>query len=169
VGDDHQIADLLLTKPRPPGQNSGGFYTGDDRQKENMHSQTNNHRWMLRPDVVSTVLNDGAVILDLRSKFFFSANPTGWAIAQMFESGATRAEVHAASRQWGANGADSPAIDSIIDQMISEGLVEPANATAAAVTAVAVAAWIPPTLSKHNEPLQRIMVSAFDPGLPLAE
>jgi hypothetical protein len=24
-------------------------------------------------------------------------------------------------------------------------------------------------LTKHREPLQRIMVSAFDPGLPLAE
>jgi hypothetical protein len=53
--------------------------------------------------------------------------------------------------------------------MISEGLVEPANAPASAVAGVAVAAWIPPALTKHREPLQRIMVSAFDPGLPLAE
>jgi hypothetical protein len=134
-----------------------------------MQTQTDNHCWMLRPDVVSTVLNDGAVILDLRSKFFFSANLTGWAIAQMFETGATRAEIHTTSRQWGANGADTQAIDGVIDQMISEGLVEPANAPASAVAGVAVAAWIPPALTKHREPLQRIMVSAFDPGLPLAE
>jgi hypothetical protein len=134
-----------------------------------MQSQTDNCRWLLRPDVVSTVLNDGAVILDLRSKFFFSVNLSGWAIAQMFETGATRAEVLAASRQWGANGGDSKTIDGIIDQMISEGLVEPANAPAAAAAPVAVAAWILPTLTKHREPLQRIMVSAFDPGLPLAE
>jgi hypothetical protein len=134
-----------------------------------MQPQTDNRRWMLRPDVVSTVLSDGAVILDLRSKFFFSANPTGWAIAQMFETGATRAEVHAASQRWGANGADTPAIESVIEQMISEGLVEPASAPTPAVAGVAVAAWVPPALTKHREPLQRIMVSAFDPGLPLAE
>jgi hypothetical protein len=87
----------------------------------------------------------------------------------MFETGATRDEIHTASRQWGANGADTQAIDGVIDQMISEGLVEPANAPASAVAGVAVAAWIPPALTKHREPLQRIMVSAFDPGLPLAE
>src|ERR1700691_3716121 len=30
--------------------------------------------WKLRPDVVATVLNDGAVLLDLQSNFFFSPN-----------------------------------------------------------------------------------------------
>jgi hypothetical protein len=134
-----------------------------------MHLQTDHHRWMLRPDVVSTVLNDGAVILDLRSKFFYSANPTGWAIAQMFETGATRAEVHAAGQRWGAGSADVPDINSVIDQMISEGLVEPVETPTSATASVTVAAWIPPALSKHREPLQRIMVSAFDPGMPLAE
>lgn len=124
---------------------------------------------MLRPDVVSTVLNDGAVILNLRSKFFFSVNPTGWAIAQMFETGATRTEVHGACRKWGAADAGIQEIDTLIDQMIAEGLVEPASTPAAAVNGITVAAWVAPTLSKHREPLQRIMVSAFDPGLPLAE
>ena len=126
-------------------------------------------RWRLRADVVATVLNEGAVILDLRSKFFFSANPTAWAIAQMFEMGATRAEVHAASRHWGAGPADAPMIDGLMDQMMAEGLVEPVAVAATAVAGIAVSAWILPTLSKHQEPLQRIMVSAFDPGMPLAE
>ncbi len=134
-----------------------------------MQSQMDNRCWMLRPDVVSTVLNDGAVILDLRSKFFFSANPTGWAITQMFETGTTRGEVHGACRKWGAPDTGIPEIDALIDQMISEGLVESVNTPPAATNGVKVATWVPPTLSKHREPLQRIMVSAFDPGLPLAE
>jgi hypothetical protein len=29
--------------------------------------------------------------------------------------------------------------------------------------------WRPPTIDKHREPLQRIVISAFDPTLPLAE
>jgi hypothetical protein len=53
--------------------------------------------------------------------------------------------------------------------MIAEGLVESVNTPAAAAGGVTVAAWVSPSLSKHREPLQRIMVSAFDPGLPLAE
>jgi len=133
-----------------------------------MQQQTNHSHWRLRSDVVSTVLNDGAVILDLRSKFFFSANPTAWAIVQMFELGATKDEVLEASRKWGANG-DAPAVNLVIDQMIAEGLVEPVSAPASVVPEIPVTAWMLPTLSKHSEPLQRIMVSAFDPGMPLAE
>ena len=133
-----------------------------------MQSQSDLCHWRLRPDVVSTVLNDGGVILDLRSKFFFSANSTALAIVQMFESGATPAEVLEASRKWGANG-DTPAVNRVIEQIISEGLVEPANALAGAAPDISVTSWVLPVLSKHNEPLQRIMVSAFDPGMPLAE
>ena len=134
-----------------------------------MQSKSDNCRWLLRPDVVSTVLNDGAVILDLRTKFFFSLNASGWAIAQMFESGATRSEVLAASLNWGAASADHPGINAFIDQLIAERLVEPANNSVTAGGEVTLAVWTPPMLSKHREPLQRIMVSAFDPGLPLAE
>jgi hypothetical protein len=133
-----------------------------------MQSQSEHCRWRLRSDVVSTVLNDGAVILDLRSKYFFSANSTALAIIQMFETGATEAEVIGASRKWGANG-DTPSVNRLIEQIISEGLLEPANSPACTAPEVLVAAWVPPVLSKHKEPLQRIMVSAFDPGMPLAE
>ncbi len=134
-----------------------------------MHTKSDPCRWLLRPDVVSTVLSEGAVILDLRTKFFFSLDASGWAIAQMFETGATRSEVLAASLGWGAGTGDHPGINAFIDQMIAEQLVEPTGANAAAPAIAALAAWTPPTLSKHREPLQRIMVSAFDPGLPLAE
>lgn len=133
-----------------------------------MNMQENKCIWRLHPEVVSTVLNDGAVLLDLRSKFFFSANPTAWAIVQLFETGATKDEVIAAAQKWGANG-DTPAVHRVIEQIISEGLVEQVNALPAATPQIPVTSWIAPALSKHSEPLQRIMVSAFDPGMPLAE
>ncbi len=133
-----------------------------------MQSQSDQCRWRLRSDVVSTVLNDGAVILDLRSKYFFSANSTALAIIQMFEAGATQAEVLGASGKWGANG-DTPAVHQLIEQIISEGLLEPASASTCAAPEIPVMSWVVPVLSKHKEPLQRIMVSAFDPGMPLAE
>ena len=126
-------------------------------------------RWILCPDAVATVLTDGAVVLDLRSKYFYSANPTAWAIIQLFEVGATRAEVQAASKSWGAGEADAPAINDIIDQLIAENLLQPAEGPAPVLPPVIVAGWVPPSVLKHREPLQRIMVSAFDPGLPLAE
>jgi hypothetical protein len=133
-----------------------------------MQFQSDHSHWRLRSDVVATVLGEGAVILDLRSKFFFSANSTAWVIIQMFETGATRAEVLAASQKWGANG-DALAINRVIEQLIVEGLAEPVSAPALATPEIPVTTWVLPELSKHNEPLQRIMVSAFDPGMPLAE
>ena len=133
-----------------------------------MQNQSSESCWRLRSDVVSTVLHNGGVILDLRSKFFFSANSTALAIVQMFETGATDAQVLEASRKWGANG-DLPAVQQIIEQIIGEGLVESAAPPAGGLPDVTVTTWVLPVLSKHTEPLQRIMVSAFDPGMPLAE
>ena len=133
-----------------------------------MQNPSSDSCWRLRSDVVSTVLHNGGVILDLRSKFFFSANPTALAIVQMFETGATSAQVLEASRKWGANG-DLPAVEQLIEQIIAEGLVEAATPAGGVMPEVTVGTWLLPVLSKHNEPLQRIMVSAFDPGLPLAE
>jgi len=134
-----------------------------------MASQFDDRCWKLRPDVVATVLNDGAVLLDLQSKFFFSANASAWAIAEIFESGATRSSIHDACRRWGATADDAATIDAIIQQMMSEGLIQPVNQTAMSIPGSGIKSWTLPTLAKHREPLQRIMVSAFDPGLPLAE
>ena len=135
----------------------------------NMHSELESQCWKLRPDVVATVLNDGAVMLDLETKFFFSANSSAWAIAEMFEAGATLREVHEACSRWGAMNGDTLLIDEVIRQMAAEGLIEPVEGVAAPARPGPVRAWAAPTLKKHREPLQRIMVSAFDPGLPLAE
>ncbi len=134
-----------------------------------MNLETDARRWKLRDDVVVTVVNEGAVMLDLESKFFFSANSTAWAIAEMFEAGATRGEVHEICARWGAVNGDQLTIDETIRQMIAEGLIKPTDASRASNQTGAARKWISPSLQKHREPLQRIMVSAFDPGLPLAE
>jgi hypothetical protein len=136
--------------------------------QQNMQNESAQKYWRLRSDVVATVLQDGGVILDLRTKFFFSANSTALAIVQMFETGATSADVLEASVKWGANG-DTPAVKQVIDLIVAEGLVEPASPIAGHVPEVVVPTWVSPVFSKHTEPLQRIMVSAFDPGMPLAE
>jgi len=52
--------------------------------------------------------------------FFFSANSSAWAIAEMFESGATRSEVQTACARWGAVNEDNLLVDEIIKQMIAE-------------------------------------------------
>ena len=124
----------------------------------------------LRPDVVVTTLEREAVLLDLETKYFYSVNAPGWAITQLFESGATRAHVCERCRAWGA---DDPALADVaafIDRLVAENLVRPDGGGAVAAEAVAFeGTWSVPTLEKHQEPLQRVMISAFDPTLPLAE
>jgi hypothetical protein len=110
------------------------------------------------------------VLLDLESKFFFSVNPSGWSIVQLFERGASPVEVQTCCRDWGAGEDDAAAIMRFVDSLIAERLVAPGpGGTAPGEGPTAPGAWTAPSLEKHKEPLQRVMVSAFDPSIPLAE
>jgi hypothetical protein len=123
----------------------------------------------LRQDVVATVLQGGAVLLDLDTKYFYSVNMSGWAIVQLFESGSSCNQVQIKCRAWGAAPADADAILQFLHALIDERLVE-AIAEAPPDQPVELAVpWSRPTIEKHKEPLQRIITSAFDPSLPLAE
>jgi hypothetical protein len=123
---------------------------------------------ILSAEVVATVLEQEAVLLDLRTKYFYSVNSSGWAITQLFESGATRDAVHTQCRAWGAPADAHEQIERFIGVFTADDLV--ANGPAAPAASVSFAGpWMAPTIEKHKEPLQRIMVSAFDPSIPLAE
>ena len=128
--------------------------------------------YSFRPDVVATMLDDGAVLLDLESKFFYRLNRTGWIIAQRFELGATLGEVDDYCRRLGAGADEADAIAAVVDLLVSDGLTAPIDATGQpdeAVDGPDAGAWATPTIEKQAEPLQRIIISAFDPSVPLVE
>jgi hypothetical protein len=124
--------------------------------------------YRLRDDVVATVLDHGALLLDLDSKYFYLLNPSGWAVTQLFEDGAAIDHVVERATSWGATGADIDGVRSSIGEMLSERLLEPTNAPANAA-GEAPAVWEPVTFQRQAEPLQKVIVSAFDPSIPLAE
>ena len=123
----------------------------------------------LRPDVVATVLEDGAVLLDLETKYFYSVNPPGWAILQLFESGAELAQVMDQCRHWGQTELDEAQTMGFIELLIDDKLIAGDGHPLPAQAVHWEGEWSPPSIEKHKEPLQRIMTSAFDPTLPLAE
>lgn len=133
-----------------------------------MEQPTNGVAYQLRADVVATVLDHGALLLDLESKYFYLLNPSGWAIAQLFEEGATADHAVERSRAWGAGDADLDGVRDQIRRMAAERLLEPAdmplNAAGEGVTN-----WAPVSFERQPEPLQKVIVSAFDPSIPLAE
>jgi len=124
---------------------------------------------ILRPDVVATVFDDGAVLLDLESKFFYTVNASGWGIVQMLESGASRQQVAAQCRAWGDADTGAEAVNAFLDCFEQEGLVMREAGVAAMSENRLDTSWTAPAVEKHREPLQRLITSAFDPSLPLAE
>ncbi len=123
----------------------------------------------LNPDVVVTVLEEGAVLLELQTKFFYSVNSTGWAIVQMFENGATVGQINAQCVAWGAPAADMEKVNAFVQAFTDDYLVISEGGPGDNSEVSFNGPWVLPVVEKHKEPLQRVMVSAFDPSLPLAE
>ncbi len=123
----------------------------------------------LRPHVVATVIDDGAVLLDLESKFFYRLNASAWSVTQLFETaGMTLADIQATCRLWGATDAEIKAVDTLIETMQHENLLEDsADRNEEPVTFKGT--WTTPTIERQAEPLHRLITSAFDPSIPLAE
>ncbi|MGA2392523.1 MAG: PqqD family protein [Candidatus Lustribacter sp.] len=123
----------------------------------------------LRPDVVATVLDEGAILLDLDTKYFFALNSSGWAIVQLFESAASLDDARSFATASGAP--EDESVELFLNRLHEYGLFEAAadDAVAAAPTLEIAAAWLTPTVERQSEPLQQVIVSAFDPSIPLAE
>lgn len=124
--------------------------------------------YALRPDVVATVLDQGALLLDLESKYFFLLNPSGWAVTQLFEDGTTLEHALERCRAWGAPEADLAGVSAAVDQMFREGLLAPSSPDLLPL-GEPPGEWQPVRFERQAEPLQRVIVSAFDPSIPLAE
>lgn len=123
----------------------------------------------LRADVVATVIEGGAVLLDLQSKFFYSANNSAWAILQLFEAGATPAQVRTQAAAWSGLAAAAAGVEPLVELLLAEGLLTRDGTPLPTDDIRLEGDWSAPELEKHREPLYRIMTSAFDPTLPLAE
>jgi hypothetical protein len=122
----------------------------------------------LRADVVATVLEDGALLLDLETKYFYLLNPSGWAITQLFERGTSLEHARSECARAGAGGEVAGEIDGFVGSLVAEDLLETVDRDEAPSFELS-GAWSPPTLEKQDEPLQRVIVNAFDPTIPLAE
>lgn len=126
-------------------------------------------RLALSSDVVLTPLGDGALLLHLDSKFFYSINLPGWSIVQFLEAGATIREIVSKCVDWGAGENDRSAIEDYVQTLIGYGLVGEFDGKQTGQTPRFSGSWQAPAIEQHDEPLERIVTSAFDPSVPLAE
>lgn len=111
--------------------------------------------------VVSEVIDGEAIIMDLGSGAYFSADGLGAEIWAHIEAGASRGQIIA----WVTTSfPDSPAqadTETFIDSLIENGLVEAASAARVAPLALqdsAAAAWLAPVLQVHKDMQDLIML-----------
>jgi cytochrome c553 len=88
-------------------------------------------------------------------------------------AGATLDEVKAYCRTLGAGASDDAAIDAVLDVLSRDRLIEASADEPGDLSSTppgdASASWSAPTIEKQAEPLQRVIISAFDPSVPLVE
>jgi hypothetical protein len=122
----------------------------------------------LSPALVATVIEDGAVLLDMESKYFYSLNASGWAIVQIFEStGASVDRILSQCREWGAT--DEDEIRAFLARLAEKRIVEIAVDSDDRELPSYTGPWRKPVLTRHEQPLLNIISSGFDPRIPLAE
>jgi len=122
----------------------------------------------LSPALVATVIQDGAILLDLESKYFYSLNASGWAIVQIFEStGACVDRILSQCREWGST--DDEEVRAFLARLAEKRIVEIAVDSDERELPAFAGPWQKPTLARHEQPLLSIVNSSFDPNIPLAE
>ena len=117
---------------------------------------------MLRSSIAPTAYGDGAILLDLVTKYFYHVNETGWAIVQLMERNAVSADaILRRCAQWGATSNDAADIWRFLDDLQAFGLLE--RSERGAVPDVnAPAQWVNPCIERQDEPLHRLVTPAFE-------
>jgi hypothetical protein len=139
-------------------------------------------RFVWNPEVVCTELEDGAVLLNMETRLYYSLNQSGLEIFRLLAASADESELarHVAGRFEVDEQGALAAVTAFLAQLGGERLIQTDEggsagsqsagaATAAAESEAGRMPFAQPELIKHDEPLHEVSTSPFDPQLPLAE
>ncbi len=124
----------------------------------------------LNPDVVCSPLEDGAVLFDLTTKQYFALNASGLVAWQYFEDGGSPDALSQALLTFGVPAPDN-GIAAFADVLIEHGLAARGGASTTAAVALPTlpSSWTEPLLKPHGRPLADVILSPFDPTVPVPE
>lgn len=132
----------------------------------------------LNPDVVCSVLDSGGVLLDLETKQYFALNTSGLLLWQFLEDGGSLAAIGTAAADGPRQLSEPHALDldAFARSLIAHGLAiaEPANGSGPGGSARGIPPslpdpWVAPTVVPHGRPLSQVILSPFDPTVPIPE
>ena len=138
------------------------------------------------PDVVYTDLVDGAVLLHLETRTYYSLNEVGAAIWRLLDSAESREDLaqRLTAEYEVEKGQAESSVSEFIQELERDQLVLPdqegpeTQATAehrhdgsagAETPSAKKKPFTKPEVIKHDEPLHEVVMNPFDPQLPLAE
>jgi hypothetical protein len=139
--------------------------------------------WIVKdPEVVETVLEDGAVLLNLKTKFYYSLNGVGYTIWQLLDAAGSPEDLlqRVMAEYKSEDGQIAKSVPNFIKELEREQLLiqhdydgtdGPPNkeSVEAEVSSLEKRPFNEPELIKHDEPLHDVVLNPFDPQLPLAE
>jgi hypothetical protein len=136
--------------------------------------------WLMRhPEVVYSEMEDGAVLLNLESRFYYSLDAAGLEVWRSIEEAADVVDLRRALlARFDASEEEADArIRQFVSELQGERLVIPAEPSSSAPQASRPPSpkghqrppLAGPALIKHDEPLHEMSQHPFDPQLPLAE
>lgn len=132
----------------------------------------------LNPDVVCSPLADGAVLFDLSSKQYYALNATGMLVWQWLEDGAPiDVCVATLEQRYPDVGRDAFGVREFGSKLEDLGLAErgfapPGSAPAPDAGGASPAlppSWARPDVTPHGRPLSKVILSPFDPTVPVPE
>lgn len=104
------------------------------------------------PNIVSEVIDGEAIVMDLRSGAYFSADGVGAAIWQAAADGATRAQILAWAKASFATEVNAEAeAEAFLADIIEHKLMTAENPGPGAAIAAFAGAYAPPTLAVHED------------------
>jgi hypothetical protein len=139
--------------------------------------------WIMKdPEVVETVLEDGAVLLNLKTKFYYSLNSVGYTIWQLLDAAGNPEDLlqRVMAEYKSEDGQIAKSVPNFIKELEREQLLIQRDydgadglpnkeSVEAEVSSLEKRPFIEPELIKHDEPLHDVVLNPFDPQLPLAE
>ena len=118
------------------------------------------------PDVLFSDLGEGGILFDLNTKRYFSLNPSAaWAWCYLENGGdLAQLEQQLETAFPGASG-----LRDLVDYLRREELVEAGAASGEPGAEPLPAAWETPRIEPHGNPLADVILSPFDPTVPIPE
>jgi len=117
-------------------------------------------------------MGEGAILFDLNTKQYYSLGASATAAWTHLENGGNLADLEAAlaAVTQPAAGPDPYGLREFVSYLLGQKLVEPASPPATSGIAPELpATWSHPKVEPHGNPLSEVILSPFDPTVPIPE